>query len=90
MTFARGARPAGGGFDRLDDVGVASSDHTVHTWITTRMTHVTVLGTHDPATLLHPNLLTQVPAEASLASALTCARPGAGPPTVTDVAVHRP
>ncbi|MFF7249282.1 carbohydrate kinase [Embleya sp. NPDC008237] len=49
-----------------------------------------ILGTHDPATLLHPNLLTQVLAEASLTSALTCARPGADPPTATDVAAHRP
>ncbi|MFF7249283.1 AGE family epimerase/isomerase [Embleya sp. NPDC008237] len=44
MTFARGARLAGGGFGRLDDVGVASPDNTVHTWITARMTHVFALA----------------------------------------------
>ncbi|MFE5329817.1 AGE family epimerase/isomerase [Embleya sp. NPDC056575] len=44
IAFARGARLADGGFGRLDDVGVPSSDDTVHTWITARMTHVFALA----------------------------------------------
>ncbi|MYS79264.1 carbohydrate kinase family protein [Embleya scabrispora] len=49
-----------------------------------------ILGAEDPAARLRPDLPAQVLAEASLTSALTCARPGADPPTATDVAAYRP
>ncbi|MFE5329818.1 carbohydrate kinase [Embleya sp. NPDC056575] len=49
-----------------------------------------VLGTEDPAARLHPDLLADVLAEASLISALTCARAGADPPTATEVAAFGP
>ncbi|WP_439681137.1 AGE family epimerase/isomerase [Embleya sp. MST-111070] len=56
VTFARGARLAGGGFGRLDDDGVPATDGAVHTWITARMTHVFALahlrGIPDTAPLL--------------------------------------
>ncbi|MDI2129545.1 carbohydrate kinase family protein [Yinghuangia seranimata] len=48
-----------------------------------------LLGTTDLAARVTPALLGELLREASLVSALTCARPGADPPTAAEIRAHR-
>ncbi|WP_331772659.1 PfkB family carbohydrate kinase (plasmid) [Embleya sp. NBC_00888] len=48
-----------------------------------------LLGVPELGTLTSPDLLTDILAEASVISALTCSRPGADPPTAAEVRAFR-